>query len=69
MSLQSAAIRVMIIAGALALYDVWIKPGYLEYLQAGGNIYGYGQSLLGYTAVMIAAWLLGSVMTRRMDTE
>jgi hypothetical protein len=69
MTALGSVVRLLIVCGALALYDVFIKGLYQQWLASQSMAYGYGESLLGYLAVMLpaylAAWLLMRTLRRK----
>ena len=69
MSLGRSLVRLLIFAGCIALYDVYLKGIYVGWLTRKGQVYGIGPALLMYSLVGVAAWVLGIVATRRMAAD
>jgi len=60
-------IRILIVAGFIAAYDVFIKGIYVAHLDKIGETYGFGQALIMYMAVITAGWLTAYMATRRLS--
>jgi len=68
-SLAATAIRILIISGFIAVWDVLLKPVYVSTLESRGEIYGFGSALIAYMAVIVVGWLVSSMVARRVDAE
>ena len=50
----------------LAAYDVYFIGLYKDYLTSVGRAMGVGEAALGYFIVFVLAWVIGTLITRRM---
>jgi len=66
MSALNSLVRLLIVCGAVALYDVFLKGAYQNWLSGQGAAYGFGESMIGYFAVMASAYALSWLLMRTL---
>lgn len=61
---QRTIIRILVLAGALAIWDLVLKDPY--YSWAGES---FGTATLGYLAVLSTAWVISWILTRSKEVN
>jgi len=59
-------VKAAILAMALAVWQVFVQPLYNAWLENMGKPTGVGETMLGYFVVILAAWLIAALITRRL---
>lgn len=69
MNLRKRLIEGLILAFALAGYQLLAQPFYNDWLTSMGRSIGVFETGLGYAAVIFGTWFTSGFLTRHMDKD
>jgi hypothetical protein len=67
LSVASGLVKLVVVASTLAIYDVFLRGAYVDWIEQRGEVYGFGQGLLVYMLVIGLGWAAGSILARRVQ--
>lgn len=68
MSLRESLVKLLVLAGGLAFWDLFLKQFWLGFIQAQG-VPTFGGVMLGYLMVLAASYLVAHMIIRRVGGE
>ncbi len=60
-------VRILIISGGLALWELYLRDVYKMWLQSQDKAYGFGEAMLGYFAVIAVSYIVSMILVRRVQ--
>ena len=68
---KTTVIRILVLAGALAVWDLLLKTPYYDWAGAQEPLASnmFGTAMLGYGTVLSAAWISAWFLTRRKEVS
>ena len=67
MGLAKTLVRLLAIAASLSIWEIYLKPMYIDYLRSQGEIYGFSMAFIAYAVVLGVGYVAGSILSRGMD--
>gem|GEM_PF-2142064 len=62
----ASLIRVCFLALALTVWQLFLQHLWNKWLEAQGHAVGFGETFLGYFIVIVSAWILSAIVTRKV---
>ena len=69
MGLLSRLVTCLIVAGGLAFWNLYGRDLYHAWLESMGKSVGFGEEMIGYFFVLLIAYIIAWIFTRRYEEE